>query len=351
MTKGYRCVTLGNMTTASPFCAIVPPYVLDRLAEQGHLAAVRSLAIDAVHREARLLPGTPTSGPARPQRVIRDARHTERLPGRTVRTEGAAPVHDESVNHAYDGLGATYALFSEVYGRPSIDGAGLRLDATVHYGRHYDNAFWDGQRMVFGDGDGVVFGDFTTCLDVIGHELSHGVTQFTAGLDYRGQSGALNESLSDVFGALVKQYALRQDAGDADWLIGSGLLAPGVQGVALRSMKAPGTAYDDPRLGKDPQPAHLRDYVDTDGDAGGVHINSGIPNHAFYLLATALGGPAWERAGRIWYDTLTGGRLPADADFTAFARDTVAAAAARYPEPAVANTVTAAWAKVGISVG
>lgn len=302
-----------------------------------------------MHRTARLtaVPAPPATG--RLDRVIGDAGHTERLPGRTVRSEGQSPVQDESVNHAYDGLGATFELFADAYGRRSIDDQGLRLDATVHYGLHYDNAFWDGRRMVFGDGDGEVFGDFTACIDVIGHELTHGVTQFTAGLEYNGQSGALNESVSDVFGSLVKQYALHQDAADADWLIGAGLLAPGVQGVALRSMKAPGTAYDDPRLGKDPQPAHLRDYVRTAQDNGGVHINSGIPNHAFYLLATALGGPAWERAGRIWYDTLTGRRLPSDAGFTAFARATVAAAKARYPEPSVADTVTAAWAKVGIS--
>ncbi|MFI6847474.1 M4 family metallopeptidase [Kitasatospora sp. NBC_00085] len=337
------------MTAEPALCAIVPPYVLDRLAEDGHEPAARSLALDAVHRTARLtaVPAPPATG--RLDRVIGDAGHTERLPGRTVRSEGQSPVQDESVNHAYDGLGATFELFADAYGRRSIDDQGLRLDATVHYGLHYDNAFWDGRRMVFGDGDGEVFGDFTACIDVIGHELTHGVTQFTAGLEYNGQSGALNESVSDVFGSLVKQYALHQDAADADWLIGAGLLAPGVQGVALRSMKAPGTAYDDPRLGKDPQPAHLRDYVRTAQDNGGVHINSGIPNHAFYLLATALGGPAWERAGRIWYDTLTGRRLPSDAGFTAFARATVAAAKARYPEPSVADTVTAAWAKVGIS--
>lgn len=201
----------------------------------------------------------------------------------------------------------------------------------MHYGQDYDNAFWNGHQMVFGDGDGEIFGDFTACVDVIGHELTHGVTQFTAGLQYQDQPGALNESVSDVFGSLVKQHSLGQDAAHADWLIGAGLLAPGIQGVALRSMKAPGTAYDDPRLGKDPQPAHMRDYVDTTDDNGGVHINSGIPNHAFYLLATALGGQAWDRAGRIWYDALTGGRLAADADFTAFARATVAAAKAATP--------------------
>ncbi|MFJ2861378.1 M4 family metallopeptidase [Kitasatospora sp. NPDC087314] len=340
------------MTAAVPLCAIVPPYVLDRLAEAGHEPAVRSLALDTAHRAARLTAPPPTGGHPAPSRVIADDGHSQRLPGRTVRTEGQAPVSDQSVNHAYDGLGATFALYADVYGRRSIDDQGLRLDATVHYGQDYDNAFWNGQRMVFGDGDGQIFGDFTACIDVIGHELTHGVTQFTAGLQYQDQPGALNESVSDVFGSLVKQYALHQDSADADWLIGAGLLAPGVQGVALRSLKAPGTAYDDPQLGKDPQPAHMRDYVNTAEDNGGVHINSGIPNHAFYLLATALGGPAWERAGRIWYDALTGRRLPADADFTAFARATVAAAKARYPDQtSVADTVTASWAQVGVSPG
>ncbi|MFD9127158.1 M4 family metallopeptidase [Kitasatospora sp. NPDC059571] len=332
-----------------PHCTIVPPHILDRLAEQGHEAARRSLALDAAHRANRLL-----AAPARPPahrltRTIADARHTETLPGRTVRREGGAPVADGSVDRAYDGLGATFALYEQVYGRESIDGAWLPLDATVHYGDHYDNAFWNGSRMVFGDGDGEIFTDFTSCLDVIGHELTHGVTQYTAGLDYQDQSGALNESLSDVFGSLVKQYALGQSSAEADWLIGAGLLAPGINGVALRSMKAPGTAYDDERLGKDPQPAHMDDYVQTASDAGGVHINSGIPNHAFYLVADALGGHAWERAGQVWYDTLTGGTLSPAADFTAFARATVAAARARWADDAVTDTVVAAWSQVGIS--
>ncbi|MFJ9842904.1 M4 family metallopeptidase [Kitasatospora sp. NPDC101155] len=340
------------MTASVPICAIVPPYVLDRLAEAGHEPAVHSLALDTAHRAARLSPPPPVAAAPGLDRVIADSGHSQRLPGRTVRTEGQAPVTDTSVDHAYDGLGDTFALYSDVFGRDSIDGQGLRLDASVHYGQNYDNAFWNGQRMVFGDGDGEIFGDFTACVDVIGHELTHGVTQFTAGLEYQDQPGALNESVSDVFGSLVKQYALRQNAADSDWLIGAGLLAPGIQGVALRSMKAPGTAYDDPRLGKDPQPAHMRDYVQTSEDNGGVHINSGIPNHAFYLLATALGGQAWDRAGRIWYDALTGRRLPTDADFTAFARATVAAAKARYPDQSsIADTVTAAWAQVGVSSG
>jgi Zn-dependent metalloprotease len=154
--------------------------------------------------------------------------------------------------------------------------------------------------------------------------------------------------LSDVFGSLVKQHQLGQDAGDADWLIGAGLLTAAVHGVALRSMKAPGTAYDDPVLGKDPQPAHMRDFVTTTDDEGGVHINSGIPNHAFYLVATALGGPAWEVAGRIWYDTLVSGDLAADADFVAFSAATVQAAAARFGSTEE-QAVRTAWDAVGVT--
>ncbi len=210
------------------------------------------------------------------------------------------------------------------YGRSSIDGKGLPLTGSVHYGQEYNNAFFDGEQMVFGDGDGEIFLDFTVAVDVIAHELAHGLTQYTANLRYEGQSGALNESVSDVFGALVKQYSLGQSAEQADWLIGAGLLAPGVSGKALRSMKAPGTAYDDDVLGKDPQPGSMEDYIETEEDNGGVHLNSGIPNRAFYLTATALGGNSWERAGQIWFDVLTGGELTANADFAQFARLTVA---------------------------
>ncbi len=130
---------------------------------------------------------------------------------------------------------------------------------------------------------------------MVGHELAHGVTESEAGLIYYQQSGALNESLSDVFGSLVKQFHLQQTADKADWLIGAGLLAEGIKGQGLRSMSAPGTAYDDPLLGKDPQPASMKDYIQTKEDNGGVHLNSGIPNRAFYLAATALGGFAWRK--------------------------------------------------------
>ncbi|WP_030021959.1 M4 family metallopeptidase [Streptomyces monomycini] len=340
------------------FCTIVPPHVLDHLSqlEDGGRSerALRTLEHDALQRTRRRITtvrgmAAPTGAPSdKPNRTIYDARHLETLPGKKVHSEDDKPSKDASVNRAHAGLGATFDLYLKVYGRHSIDDSGLPLNATVHYGENYDNAFWDGQRMVFGDGDNDLFLDFTIPVDVIGHELTHGVTQHTANLDYFGQSGALNESMSDVFGALIKQYALGQNASQADWLIGAGLLGPNVTGEALRSMKAPGTAYDDDVLGKDPQPATMDDYVKTSRDNGGVHINSGIPNHAFYLLATALGGNAWERAGQIWYKTLTGGELDKDAQFDDFARLTVATARTEYGEGDVLQALTKAWSQVGV---
>ena len=340
----------------------MPPYLLTRIAQMeapefqdAAGAAQQTLLHDQPRRSARLTFSLDAADhlvaevSAGPNRTISDAANSETLPGRTVRTEGGSAVKDVAVDEAYDGLGATFALYQEVYGRDSIDGKGLPLDGTVHYGTLYDNAFWNGERMVFGDGDGQIFGGFTSSVTVIGHELTHGVTQYTAGLVYRDQSGALNESISDVFGSLVEQYAKQQTAATASWLIGEGLFTPQVKGVALRSMKAPGTAYDDPQLGKDPQPADFAHYVQTTDDEGGVHLNSGIPNRAFYLVAHRLGGYAWEKAGQIWYDTLLSGLKPAT-DFAGFAVATIAAAAKRYGDSsAEVAAVRAGWTGVGVT--
>ncbi|MCU1519606.1 MAG: peptidase, partial [Pseudarthrobacter sp.] len=206
-------------------------------------------------------------------------------------------------------------------------------------------------RMVFGDGDGQVFSGFTRSLSVIGHELTHGLIQYTANLVYSGQSGALNESVSDVFGALVEQYSRGQDVTEASWLIGEGIFTDEVQGTALRSLKAPGTAYDDDLLGKDPQPADMASYVVTTEDYGGVHINSGIPNRAFYLVAESLGGDAWESPGRIWYDALTGGSLPETATFSVFARATASSAVELFGSgSAEHDAVRQAWETVKVKL-
>jgi Zn-dependent metalloprotease len=229
----------------------------------------------------------------------------------------------------------------------------MRLDGYVHYGASYNNAFWDGQQMVFGDGDGVLFTDFTNSLDVIGHELTHGVTEYVAGLEYHMQSGALNESMSDVFGSLVKQWSLGQTAEAADWLIGAEVFTPEVEADALRSLKAPGTAYDNATFGKDPQPDHISKFVhlpDTEeGDYGGVHINSGIPNKAFYATAAGIGGYAWEAPGLIWYEALRSSGPTTE--FQEFADKTYLMAGELYGAGSVEQqAVLAAWREVGIRI-
>jgi Zn-dependent metalloprotease len=340
---------------------IVPPHIFEHLsklpearwpglAERARESLLFSAELRAERgvspHEASLTASTPGKGL---RRALYDAEQGFELPGRIVRREAEDPTGDLAVDEAFDALGSTWNYFSKVHARDSIDGKGLPLDASVHYRRAYNNAFWNGRQMVFGDGDGRIFGRFTQSLDVIGHELTHGVTQYEAGLEYQGQSGALNEHMSDVFGSMVKQYTLGQTAKKADWLIGEGLWAPGVKGKALRSMKAPGTAYDDPRIGKDPQPAHMDGYVDTVDDNGGVHLNSGIPNHAFYLAAIGFGGKAWEKAGKVWYRALTG-MLRRDADFMVAASATVEAAGELFDTKG-ATIVRTAWKQVGIEVG
>lgn len=345
------------MPHTDPF---IPPYLLEKLAkhptpELNHGPA-RTLLLDQEIRARRATGGRtaaggkrPVSTSATPQRAIHDAKNGTVLPGDLVRSEDDPATNDAAVDEAYEYMGSTWRMFHDVYGRNSIDGAGMTLVGSVHYGQDYDNAFWDGSQMVFGDGDGRIFNRFTVAQDVVAHELTHGVIDSEGGLTYMGQSGALNESLSDVFGSLVKQFHLHQSADQADWLIGAGLFLPSVQARGLRSMAEPGSAFDDPVLGKDPQPGHMRDYVDTSEDRGGVHINSGIPNRAFYLVATALGGYAWEQAGRVWYDTLRGDELTPDINFADFARLSVQVAAAQGTR--VESAVRSAWRTVGVQHG
>lgn len=349
-----------------PICCIVPPHILDALVASED-KRVRQSAYDTVKMTAYLRGRRSVLGAVRAavataasrglNRSVFDCQGEESDPpaGQLVRKEGDGPVSDPAVNEAYDGLGATYKFYSDVFQRDSIDGHGNALNAYIHYGTGFNNALWDGAEMLFGDGDGVIFQRFTRSLDVIGHELTHGVTENTAGLVYHKQSGALNESMSDVFGSMVKQYHLGQSVAQADWLIGAEILAPGVHGKALRSMADPGSAYNDQKLGgKDPQPKHMDDFVELPdtrpGDYGGVHINSGIPNHAFYLVAKQLGGNAWGAAGVIWYNALH--QLSANSQFQDCADITAQAAATLYGTSSTEHkAVQDAWAQVGLPTG
>ena len=339
------------MSPSTHDCQFIPPFLLERIASSHPDAGVgarygATLQQDTLMRERRASAGATAAAAGDAAFTVHTAKNTTDLPGDVVRSAGDAASGDEAVDEAYTGVQATLALYSEVYGRSSYDGKGAPVVATVHYDKDYDNAFWDGTQLVVGDGDGTVFERFTKPVDVLGHELSHAVTQFTANLTYEGQSGALNESMSDVFGSCLKQRVNQQSAADADWLIGEGIFLPSVAGKALRSMSEPGTAYDDPSLGKDPQVASMDDYVETTDDNGGVHTNSGIPNRAFYLAATAIGGNAWDGAGAIWYAALTSG-VAADADFATFAAATTTAATAVSADAEAA--VTKAWTSVGVT--
>ncbi|EAA5902104.1 M4 family metallopeptidase [Salmonella enterica] len=332
---------------------VIPPYILRRIIANGSAPQQRCARLTLTHVQT-LMAHKPVKStvphPAHPgqlERDIYDAGQTQELPGLQVRHEGQPSNGDIAVDEAYNYLGITHDFFWKIYHRDSLDNKGLALTGTVHYGRDYQNAFWNGQQMVFGDGDGEIFNRFTIAIDVVAHELTHGVTETEAGLIYFEQAGALNESLSDVFGSLVKQFHLQQTAEQADWIIGEGLLAKGINGKGLRSMAAPGTAYDDPLLGKDPQPAHMQDFIKTREDNGGVHLNSGIPNRAFYLAARQIGGYAWEKAGYAWYDTLCDRNLAQNASFADFARLTIAHGEKRSGQT-TASAIEQAWKTVGV---
>ncbi|MFD7106968.1 M4 family metallopeptidase [Streptomyces celluloflavus] len=284
-----------------------------------------------------------------PRREIYDARNKDSLPGTLVRSEGEDASEDELVNSVYEALGTTFDFFLASYGRNSLDGEGGPLRATVHYREKFTNTFWDGERFVLGDGDGEFIQPRShDLLDVIANGLIRQIVN--PQLMYIGQPGALSESIADVFASLVKQYSLGQSADQADWLLGAGMLGPALKAKALRSLAAPGTAYDDPRLGKDPQSAHMGDYrnLPLQQDNGGVHVNSGIPNRAFHLAATTIGGNAWEKAGRIWYDAATGGKLSEKAKFADFAKLTVTIAEDLYGTGTELDAVNEAWKSVGV---
>lgn len=336
----------------------LPPYILDRLAAADD-PALRRLALEAIARSAALRAMRTTlarlpqmavlpSPDRRKDRLIYDMRNqgSSSLPGHLVRREGEPRTADPAVNEAYDHSGTTYDFYWRNFERNSLDDRGMTLVSSVHLGVQYNNAFWNGEQMAYGDGDGVIFQRFTRSLDVVGHELSHGVVTHTCNLDYRNEPGALNEHFADVFGSLIKQWKKKQTAATADWLIGPDIMGRGTTARAIRTFRNEPAYENDPTLGSDPQPKHLRNKYTGAADSGGVHLNSGIPNHAFFLVAAALGGNAWERAGRIWYRTLLA--LNRSSDFTQMVEMTTQTAASLFGHGSTEEkAVTKAWQTVG----
>ena len=347
-----------------PVQCIVPPYMVEALARcadpairegalvaLAHCAAVRAVRAFAGRMPSMMAVPSPAG---RRHRLVYDAHGRDELPGKLVRGEGEPKVADTAVNEAYDHSGDTFDFFHGLFGRNSLDDAGMSLISSVHVGeadgrdrfQPMSNAFWDGGQMAYGDGDGKVFRGFTRALDVVAHELTHGVQAFTSNLVYRGQSGALNEHFADVFGVLVRQWRRKEPVETASWLVGMEVLVPADTRRGIRDLEHPGTAYrDDPFLGSDPQPGHMKRIYTGPADSGGVHINSGIPNRAFVLAARALGGNAWERAGVIWYDALL--QLSRTSQFADLARITTRIAGDRFGA-AARKAVRGAWKKVGV---
>ncbi|MBN8209134.1 peptidase M4 family protein [Bacillus sp. NTK071] len=223
--------------------------------------------------------------------------------------------------------GTVYDYYYNTHNRNSYDNNGATIRSTVHYGSNYNNAFWNGSQMVYGDGDGTTFAPLSGAQDVVAHEITHAVTERTAGLQYQNQSGALNESMSDVFGYFVEP---------GDFLLGEDVYTPNKSGDALRSLSNP-EAYG--------QPSHMNDYYNTTSDNGGVHTNSGIPNKAAYLTIQSIGKA---KAEKIYYRALSVYLTPTS-NFSAARSALLQATTDLYGTGSTYNSVASAWSQVGVN--
>jgi Zn-dependent metalloprotease len=346
----------------NPLHCFVPPYILDHLAENAPLPEVQEKSEETLEATETALAqraffseqpglqafGLPSTGRLN-RRIYNMWMQQFPTPGLLVRAEGDPPSTDPAVNEAYDYSGTTYEFYDQIFNRNSLDGQGLPLISSVHFGFALNNAFWNGQQMQYGDGDGFAFQRFTRSLKVVGHELTHGVIQYESNLVYQDQPGALNEHFADVMGALIEQWHKKQDVTEADWFIGGEVLMPQVNARGIRTFLAEKAYENNPYLGTDPQPKNMRDLFTGTKDNGGVHINSGIPNHAFYRVAMELGGQAWVKAGRIWYTTMR--NLSVTSDFQVAANMSYQVAGAEFGAGSLEQqAVRKGWQAVGIEV-
>ena len=339
-------------------CFIVPKSVLERFANDKSLspdirrANFESALLSDLLRQSRIQHGEFVSASrtisahleelaAQPESVVFDCNHTHTLPGKPVANPGSSP--DGSAERAYTEAGKVASFYEAAFKRNSVDNAGATLVSSVHFGRKYNNAMWNGTQMLYGDGDGRIFIDFTGGNDVIGHELTHGVTQYTLQLGYSDDAGGLNESLSDCFGSMFRQWEARQTSQAADWLIGSDIIGPLAKekGVTcLRNMANPA----DPRaLSAQPTKySQLSPGMDP-------HFTSGPPNLAFCTACKGVPGQSWETVGQVWYHVMmTAGPHPT-MTMPDFAGRTRQAAVQLFEgRPEVAKSVDAGWKAVGL---
>ena len=341
-------------------CHIVPESVLRRLAKDRSLSAEQrknfeyTIKVDAEFRKLRkqtckltrvasliAAPITAAAVPTKPAITVFDSNHRETLPG--VRIPEPANSSDETARRVFAETTSLTEFYLKVFGRNSVDGTGMTLISSIHYGVNYNNAFWNGSQMAYGDGDGSIFVDFSKGNDVIGHELTHGVTQYSIQLNYTNEAGGLNESLSDCFGSMFRQWEAKQDVDQADWVIGKDIMGPTALQMGyscLRDMANPAAKHC-----LAPQPTRYSQYK----PGMDPHMSSGIPNLAFYTIAKVVGGNSWEKVGQIWYKSMTGFGPTPNMKMKTFANRTRAVAVQLYPsDTAIAGAVNAGWKKVGL---
>jgi Zn-dependent metalloprotease len=349
---------VGRLRLNCGCCFIVPPHVLrahsrdpgldarvraklqETFVETTRLKQVREASrVGAMLQKGAMAPEA-LAAPAIAQQRLFDCEHRPSLPGAPVSNPAASA--DAAIKKVFEVTGKVAEFYKTVLQRNSVDNQGFDLVSSVHYRVNFDNAFWNGQQMVYGDGDGQLFNEFYNSPDVIGHELTHGVTQNESGLRYEGESGALNESISDVFGAVFNQWYNDWPASNTDgWLIGAGIIAGPAREkgkTCLRDMVAPAADHC-----LSPQP----DSYDNFDPAADVHENSGIPNRAFALFARAVGGNSWDPAISVWYRACTSRQLSSTASIADFARLTIDVAASNNLDAQVQQ----AWQTVGVPLG
>jgi Zn-dependent metalloprotease len=344
-------------------CFIIPDDVLrrfgsdpelsDELRQSFHHTAELSRQVRAVRDQQALLtltaislplpkPAIPISAPPElPAGLVFDCHTRTALPGTPVANPGSSP--DATAKRAYVEEENVAKFYRDLFNRDSIDGNHMTLISSVHYSVKFNNAFWNGTQMTYGDGDGQVFVDFTLGDDVIGHELTHGVTQHSLALSYSAEAGGLNESMSDVFGSMFRQWEKNQTVVQADWLIGADIMGPKSKQKGYTCLRNMANPKDTHALA--PQPDH---YYPGLGNLD-PHYSSGVPNFAFTKAAKAIGGHSWEKAGQIWYKALTGFGPSPNMTMSQFAARTRSLSSSMYPSDASIHTaVDSAWTAVGL---
>jgi Zn-dependent metalloprotease len=339
-------------------CFIIPRDVLTRLSQDPELGAeLRKNMLDTAQishqmRELRVQAGLLTSVAlahaaalpvlaAAPAVTAYDCKHTSNLPGTPVPNPGGSG--DPTAKRTFAETTKVAKFYKDVFGRNSIDNHGMTMMSSIHYGSKYNNAMWNGSQMIYGDGDGSIFIDFTNGDDVIGHELTHGVTQHTLQLAYSDDAGGLNESMSDCFGSMFRQWEHKQDVNHADWLIGHDIMGPVSKQrgfTCLRDMANPAAKHC-----LAPQPTQYSQIT----PGMDPHYSSGPPNLAFYTACKTFGGKSWEHIGKVWYDSLTGFGPDPNMKMKPFADRTRQVAHTKFSgTPAVAAAVDKGWKHVGL---